>query len=242
MKKRTKYIIAAVSAALVLALVIGVFVYIGDYYHADETAISSMTSTETVKIETDGQYTAFVPQNSTAGFIFYPGGKVEHKAYAPLLMELAEKGVLCVLVKMPANLAVLDKNAADGVQKRFPEVKCWFIGGHSLGGSMAASYADSHSDELEGIILLAAYSTADLSENDMSVLSIYGTEDKVLNLNKYQEYYENLPKDTTELIINGGNHSGFGSYGFQDGDGKASITPEDQRRQTVEYIVEFMSK
>ena len=80
----------------------------------------------------------FAPESPTAGLIFYPGGKVENTAYAPLLHDLAEGGILCVLVKMPCNLAVLGMNAADGIPECFPEVTDWYIGGHSLGGAMAA--------------------------------------------------------------------------------------------------------
>ena len=84
--------------------------------------------------------------STKCGFIFYPGGKVEYTAYAPLM---------CVLLKMPLNLAVLDVNAADSVFDMFPEISSWYIGGHSLGGSMAASYALENTDKLEGLVLLA---------------------------------------------------------------------------------------
>ena len=107
--------------------------------------------------------------------------KVENTAYAPLLHDLAEDGILCVLVKMPCNLAVLDRNAADSIPERFSEVTDWYIGGHSLGGAMAASYAAKHTDELDGLVLLAAYSTADLTDSGLRVYAAYGSEDGVLN-------------------------------------------------------------
>ncbi len=240
MKKRTRFILIAIAAILIAAF-IGAYVYVSDYYPADDYAVNVMSGTDTVKVETDGQYTTFVPTEPTVGFIFYPGGKVEHKAYAPLMSSLAKKGILCVLVEMPFKLAVLDKNAADGVYKRFPAIKHWYIGGHSLGGSMAASYASDHSENLDGLILLAAYST-DKIPSDMSVLSLYGSEDKVLNLKKYADYRSNLPETTKEIILEGGNHSGFGNYGHQSGDGVASLSPEEQRQMTVEHIVEFIKK
>ena len=178
-----------------------------------------------------------------AGLIFYPGGKVEYTAYAPLMEQLAEKGVLCVLVKMPANLAVLDMGAAEAHLDEFPDIENWYVGGHSLGGSMAASYAAEHADELEGLLLLAAYSTADLTGSGLDVLSIYGSEDGVLNMEKYNEYRPNLPEETTtEVIIEGGNHAGFGDYGPQDGDGEASLSGEEQREMTVEAVMEILQE
>lgn len=95
--------------------------------------------------------------------------------------SLAQKGILCVLVRMPFNLAVFDDNAADGIREMFPEITDWYIGGHSLGGSMAAAYLEKHPSDFKGLLLLAAYSTADLSNENIRTLSIYGSNDGVLN-------------------------------------------------------------
>jgi hypothetical protein len=181
----------------------------------------------------------YAPADGTysKGIIFYPGGKVEHTAYEPLLAACAEKGILCVLVKMPGNLAVLGMNAAEEVLALYPEVEEWYIAGHSLGGSMAASFA-SESEEIYGVILLAAYSTESLEGK--RVLSIRATEDQVMNREKYEQYRFNLPEDATELTIEGGCHAGFGCYGPQDGDGQPTISAEEQIRQTVDAIVNFM--
>lgn len=65
--------------------------------------------------------------------------------------------------------------------------------GHSLGDSMAASYLADNTNDYEGLILLGSYSTADLSGTDLSALSVYGSEDKVLNREKYNENKSNLP-------------------------------------------------
>jgi len=174
--------------------------------------------------------------------IFYPGGKVEYTAYVPLMQACAEKGILCVLVEMPFNLAVFDINAADGIQKEYPEIEDWYIGGHSLGGSMAASYLADHTEDYEGLVLLGSYSTADLSQTDLDVLSVFGSEDKVMNRKKYEENKSNLPSDFTEYVIDGGCHAYFGMYGAQDGDGTPSITNATQIRLTVENIVKMMGE
>lgn len=239
MKKR-KILLTAI--AVLVALTVSVAVYAGDYYRADAAAIAAMAGNDTVTVEQTGNLTAFVPDTAEAGFIFYPGGKVEHSAYAPLLLELAEEDILCVLVKMPLNLAVLDMNAAEGIPERFPDVEKWYIGGHSLGGSMAASFAADNAEDFDGLILLASYSTADLSETDLKILSLYGSEDGVLNMEKYAQYRPNLPEDTMEGLISGGNHAQFGSYGHQEGDGEASITVQAQLAFTLQSILDLMQR
>ena len=115
------------------------------------------------------------------------------------------------------------------------------MAGHSLGGSMAASYISKNADTFDGLILLAAYSTADLTDSGLYVSSIYGSEDGVMNREKYGEYMTNLPTGTAETVIDGGNHAGFGMYGEQKGDGQAKISAAEQIGQTAEIIEHFIS-
>lgn len=240
MKKHKKLIITfGTVTAFLLAVFIGCAVYVNDYYHAEAAAVAAMAIADNYTVEEYGGNIAFIPDEPAAGLIFYPGGKVEHTAYAPLMSEFAKKGVLCVLVEMPFRLAVLDMNAADGIQDNFPEIEKWYIGGHSLGGAMAASYISSHASQFDGLLLLGAYSTADISDSGLSVISVYGSEDKVLNMEKYEGNRELLPSGFTELIIEGGCHSYFGSYGHQDGDGEPFISSEEQIKQTVEVFMEL---
>lgn len=242
MKKRTK-IILSLCLALLLLIGIGGWVYVSDYYRADEQAAAAMAvQSDTVHTQQSGSVTWFVPENAAAGLIFYPGGKVEAAAYAPLLQACAEQGILCALVQMPANLAVLDIDAADGLREEYPQIEDWYIAGHSLGGAMAASYAADNADELKGLILLAAYSTSDLSETQLRVLSVYGSEDGVLDRKAYAENRANLPADTTELVLEGGCHAQFGSYGVQGGDGTPEISGKEQISRTAEAVAEFIGK
>ena len=234
MKKHKKLIVSlSALVTVLLAVLIGCVVYVNDYYRAEDTAIAAMTCAYNYTVEEYDENIAFVPNEPVAGLIFYPGGKVEHTAYSCLMAEFAKEGVLCVLVEMPFRLAVLDMNAADGIQDNFPEVEKWYIGGHSLGGAMAASYISNHTSEFYGLLLLGAYSTADISDSGLSVISVYGSEDKVLNMEKYEENRELLPSEFTELVIDGGCHSYFGNYGHQDGDGEPSVSREEQIKQTV---------
>ena len=131
-------------------------------------------------------------------------------------------------------------NAADGIAGQYPDIDAWYIGGHSLGGAMAAAYAADHSGELDGLILLAAYSTKDLSGSGLEVLSVYGSEDRVLDLEKYREYRKNLPDGVAEIVIDGGCHAGFGSYGPQKGDGTPAITNEEQIIMAASEIADIV--
>jgi len=239
--KNKKRILLLTLLALLTVLLVGSLVYVADFYTADAKALEALKSDSVVTVEHLGDQIIFSPARPEAGFIFYPGGKVEHTAYAPLMSALARKNILCVLVQMPANLAVLDPNAADGIPEQFPEIEKWYIGGHSLGGSMAASYAEKNSQLFRGLVLLASYSTADLTGTDLDVLSIYGSEDGVLNQEKYAENLSNLPEDSYEIVIRGGNHAFFGSYGLQDGDGLAGISPGEQLTLTAAYLHTFFT-
>lgn len=241
MKRNRKLMIALASVFVFLATSAGAFwAYVGDYYHADMEAIQSYESIQAVHIESmNAGAMIFSTENATKGLIFYPGGKVEYEAYQPLMAACAERGFVCVLLEMPFNLAVFDSNAADGILEQFPQIEDWYIGGHSLGGAMAASYLSKCSDDYEGLILLGSYSTEDLSGTDLDVLSIYGSEDLILNKEKYDENRSNLPEDFTEVVIEGGCHSYFGMYGAQDGDGIPMISVEEQLRITVDEIVKM---
>ena len=229
-----------IAALALLALIFcACTIYVLDYYHADGEAISSFLTTSEVRCTEIRGGLAFGDGSEECGFIFYPGGKVEYTAYAPLAMALAARGIFTVILSMPMNLAVLDVNAADGVPELFPDVSRWYIGGHSLGGSMAASYAEAHSTELSGVILLGSYSTADISSLGLRVLSVYGSEDGVMNREKYEECLANLPESFSERVIAGGCHAYFGMYGEQDGDGTPGLTPTEQINIAAEHICEF---
>lgn len=243
LKRWRLWVTLGVVLAVLLAICIGFAACVGDYYHADEAAVQAMVPADSLSVSRiEGDTIVFAPAESQTGLIFYPGGKVEYTAYAPLMRACAENGILCVLIKMPGNLAVLNMNAADGIMEQYPEVNSWYIGGHSLGGAMAATYAANHSSELDGLILLAAYATSDLKDSGLDVLSIYGTEDKVLNFEKYEKYRNNLPDETTEFVVDGGCHAGFGYYGPQDGDGTPTITNEEQISLTAEEITVVVQK
>ncbi len=243
MKKTKKRLIIVLSSigGLLVAVTAAFFIYVGIYQHATSDALTYLNDSEFSKVEDKNDYVTFTPKNgeSTKGFIFYPGGKVEYKAYAPLLRDLSDNGISSVMVKMPFNLAVFNMNGADKKQSLFPSIKDWYIGGHSLGGAMACSYLENHISEYNGVVLLAAYSTVDLSSTNLKTLSLLASNDKVINKSKYDSNKNHLP-NLEEYTIEGGVHSYFGDYGIQNGDGNPTITVGEQRKETVTAITSFI--
>ena len=217
-----------VPAALILAAVI----YVNDYCPAVDVSMES----EGAKVHETDYGWQFDGPSEDAALVFYPGGKVEAAAYAPMMRKLAAAGMDACLVKMPLRLAVFDINAADRVMARH-EYAHWYVGGHSLGGVMAAMYAANHGDALDGVILLAAYPIKPLDDR-LRVISLYGSEDGVLNAKRYADSRRYFPSDTVEHVIPGGNHAGFGNYGAQRGDGIATLSREAQQAEAVRIIVD----
>ena len=241
MKSKTgKRIFLALGCILLLLLAFGTW-YVNDYYRADTDAIAAFSAGHDIMPQTLTEtVTVYAPENPSAGLIFYPGGKVEPQAYEPLLLSCAQEGILCVSAKMPFHLAVLDMDAAEGIPEQFPDIDRWYLGGHSLGGSMACPYLEEHREDYKGIILLGSYSTADLSASDLEVLSIWGSEDQVLNRDNYEKNRSNLPANFTEVVLEGGCHAYFGMYGPQEGDGTPTLSNKEQIAQTVQAISDFI--
>jgi hypothetical protein len=237
-QKRALWIV--VPVALLALLLSASLIYLESYYHADDDAIAAFSVERTVEERTLDGNMVFDPGNAKVGLIFYPGGKVEQEAYAPLMREISANGVLCVLCRMPFRLAVFDMHAADGVREAFPKIEQWYIGGHSLGGAVASIEAEAHPGVYAGMVLLASFSDKDLAKEALRVLSIYGSEDRVLNREAYEQAKSLLPDDVTETVIEGGCHAYFGMYGAQDGDGKPSITNEEQIRITAKAIIDWI--
>jgi len=243
MKDRSKSRAAravAVLAAVILITAAAFGVYVGDYYRAEPSVSDILTSDSGPVQVCETQYGWFLDGPSTENaMVFYPGAKVDEKAYIPLLYRFAESGMDVCLVKMPFHLAIFGMNEASGVMAQYDYAN-WYIGGHSLGGAMGANYACGHADELRGVVLLAAYATKEL-DDDLVEVVLYGSEDEVLTDGKIEEgraYAPGLPGHYLEHVIEGGNHAQFGNYGEQKGDGKALISAEEQQAETVRVVME----
>ena len=207
------------------------FWYVSDYYQAEDVALEVLASGDHLEVRDD--LTILSPSYPTdTAIIFYPGAKVEAAAYLPLLDQLRQTGLTCILVEMPFHLAIFDVNAAEDVMAQFPDIRHWYIAGHSMGGAMASQFASEHPDEVDGLILLGAYLYGDYPPAD--TITVYGSlnqsvEDKI-------DYTENV------VEIEGGNHAQFGNYGPQKEDMPATISAEEQQAQTVEAISDFIAQ
>ena len=208
-------------------------------------ALEALQTGPEVSVTTE-PWLVFQPAGSTAttGLIFYPGGRVDPRAYAPMAYEIASQGYLVVIVPMPLNLAVFGSGTAASVIEAYPEIENWVIGGHSLGGSMAAAYADKHDDQIDGLVLMASYPAGSnsLVENDLSVSSIFATQDGLATGDKISASRELLPVGTTWVQVDGGNHAQFGWYGEQSGDLPASISREEQQAQVIQATLELLKQ
>lgn len=227
-----------IAGGVLLAVAVLFGSYFGTYYRADETAQAALVSDDAVEVNRipEGGYFFDGPAEGTA-VIFYPGAKVETAAYAPLLHQIAEKDCDVFLLDMPLHMAVFDRNKADRIRDVY-DYTSWFMAGHSLGAAMAAQYAADHLEEYKGLILLAGYPTKDLHRDGFALLSVFGTND--MDPEALQKNSQYRPDDSTEVIIQGGNHAQFGNYGIQRGDGTAKISAEDQQEQTKEAVWAFL--
>ncbi len=237
-KKTVKIVVLAAVAVVVGAM----FIYLLTGNHAPtDTALAALASGDGVTVSDTGKAIIFTPEENSESnaLVFYPGGKVDAEAYAPFARDVAEQGILCVIVKMPFDLAVFNIDGAKEVIDSHPEIKNWYVSGHSLGGVMAAEYA-AKDDRVQGIAFLASYPNSNLSGSGKRALSITAEHDGVLDRAKYEQALVNFPDDTILFDIKGGNHGGFGSYGAQDGDKAATILPEEQQNIAAKQIAEWI--
>ena len=229
-------------AVLLLAATVGFVIWAENPLGPAPEALAALQSDAQVRV-TAGAYTVFQPADGepATGLIFYPGGRVDARSYAPALRQIAAQGYLVVLVPAPLNLMVFAPGKAADVIPQFPAIRHWAIGGHSLGGAMAANFVYTHPGAVEGLVLWAAYpaSSNDLSQAGVKVLSIYGSED-MAGMEPFEASRALLPADTTWVVIPGGNHAQFGDYGSQPGDNPASIDRASQQKQAVETTLEFL--
>lgn len=230
MSRRKKWLIAGEIILLILTILAGAFFwYVSDYYRAEAVALAVMGQDSGIS-QQDG-LTILSPSYPTdTAIIFYPGAKVEAEAYLSLLDQIRQTGVTCMLVHMPFRMAIFDADAAEEVTARFPEIQHWYIAGHSMGGAMASKFASDHPDLVDGLILMGAYIYGDYPEEN--TLTIYGSLNQ--SVEDHIDYTENI------VEIQGGNHAQFGNYGPQKGDPPATISAEEQQRQTVEAIAAFL--
>lgn len=180
------------------------------------------------------------------GLVFQPGAKVEARAYAAVLRPLAEAGVLVVVPQQPAGIAFLAMGALEAARSAHPEITRWVVGGHSLGGTVAAMDAEAHDTDAEapvvGLLLWASYPASDLSDSlTAQVLSVSASEDGLATPETIEASRSDLPPGTTFTVVEGASHASFGDYGPQPGDGTPTIEADDARAQISAASLAFLS-
>jgi hypothetical protein len=246
-KRLTGWLVVAFVVVLAAATV-----YVGTPFHGTSGSLDAVEADDRITVErTDGGY-VLEPATTEprAGVVFYPGARVHPDAYVESLAPLVREGnVTVVIPRMPLNLAIFDylgaqtglsPSAATVAMDEHPAIVDWYVGGHSLGGAMACRYARNNPDKLDGLVLYGAYCDRDISERGLSVLSVVGTADTVLNWAAYEENLEHLPDDATVAEVDGMNHTQFGSYTGQPGDDPAPTSYAEAHARLNSVVIPWL--
>ncbi len=198
--------------------------------------------------ETD-EYLSFVPQSDSVNtsVLFFPGALVQPEAYAPLAKKLAQKGYSSYIPKIPFRISITDNMEQNALKKTSKFIASskeenWVVAGHSRGGRMAANYASLYPESISGLVLMGTThpKDKDLSRLEFPVLKISASEDGLASPPEIDQFAHNLPDSTDFVMIQGGNHSQFGYYGFQLGAGSPTITREEQQKIIFNEVEKFL--
>ncbi|WP_404391627.1 alpha/beta hydrolase [Humibacillus xanthopallidus] len=225
-------------AAVATVAVVGSLVWLVPFA-ASPGAVAAMAGTSDVRVTDAPTTITLTPQSvsATRGFVFQPGARVDPRAYVPILTEVSRSGVLVVIVKQPFDIGFLAINAPSATLEAHPEVTTWAVGGHSLGGVAASSYAGSHTDTVRGLVLWASYPLGSLAQSGLRVASVSGSADGLATPADIEASRVDLPGDTAYTVVEGGVHAFFGDYGEQPGDGTPGVSSEEAQRQIVDATV-----
>lgn len=241
-KKGIKYTLFGFLAIL-LVLLIGGFTWLNQTYKPTDQLFELVSDDEYKKVD---DFYVFEPKNEAngVGIVLYPGALVEPLSYGYYANELSKQGYLVAIPEVNLNLSIADNEKAGQFIEKHPEIDSWYVGGHSMGGVSATTYASNHLDQVDGVILLGSYpaSSTDLSATDLNVLSLYAEFDGLSTQEKVFNKADNLPEDTVYTEILGGNHAQFGIYGEQSGDLEATISVIEQQNQMVTDTLNFLGE
>ncbi|KAB8127627.1 alpha/beta hydrolase [Gracilibacillus oryzae] len=238
-KKIIKYLFLSIAVLLVVGIA-GFYIWSQQTYQASENLEKLVDNNPK-----EEDWLLFEPNVETeTGIIIYPGAKVEPEAYSYLAQELSKQGYLVGIPEVMLNFAILDSNKADELIKERTDISRWYIGGHSLGGVSASSYAIEQIDNIDGLFFLASYPTAnsDLSATELPILSIYAENDGLSTVNEIKKNEVYLSSNATLYKIDGGNHAQFGLYGKQKGDNDATISPKQQQDEIIKVLNDWLDK
>jgi len=230
LRRARRRIILAVPL-LVLAFLLVVTLAYARPFVATPVATAALRSEQDVRISDRFVWYELIPVKQdpagddikpTTGLLFVPGARIDSRAYAHVLRPLAEAGYLVAVLKEPFGFSLLDADQGKKVLDVHPEITYWAVGGHSLGGTTAASLADQD-ERVNGLVLFASYPADNLDRTDLKAVSISGVADGFTTPADIEASKGKLPPDTSYVVINGAVHSSFGDYGEQSGDGIASV-------------------
>lgn len=210
-------------------------------FGAADVAVDAMEGSDTVTVTQSGSRILMEPTDAapSTGLIFYPGARVDARAYANILTPIAEAGYQVVIVKPPFGIAFFSTSFAEGWIADHPEIDRWAVAGHSLGGVVAATSTDRA--PLDGLVFWASFPASDISSTAPSTSSIFGTNDGLTTVERIDASRADLPSDTLFVAVEGGVHSDFGDYGLQPGDGRPTITRPEAQAIIVEGTLALLS-
>lgn len=248
-RRRSEWRIGLAVPALVICVVMVSILAWSRPFAATSVALDAMRSADNVRVS--DRFSWFEMQSvrkdsvgrevkPKVGLIFYPGARVDSRAYAHLFKPLANAGYLVVVLKSPFGIALTDVNQAQSVLDVHADITTWAVGGHSLGGVAASTFADAHAARIKGLVLYASYPSSALKRTDLKVLSLSGTADGLATPAKVEKSKPDLPPSTQFIAIRGGVHAFFGDYGDQPGDGKPGVARAVAQTQITKSTQAFL--
>jgi pimeloyl-ACP methyl ester carboxylesterase len=214
-----RYLLTSLLVAFIILL-------LGGYWYLSSDQYVAQWSQSYELVETDFGYAK--ETDSSIGVLVYGGGKVDPLSYA----YLSQLEANVFWLRFPFNLAVFGIQRGQQVIDQYPEIETWIVVGHSLGGAMGSVFSQNN-PSIQGVVYLASYP---VNPSDQPSLALFATLDGLLD---YQDYLDRfLPGQV--VLIEGGNHAGFGEYGSQAGDLEATMSPLQQRLITLDYVKQFI--
>ncbi|MHC9043792.1 alpha/beta hydrolase [Microbacterium saperdae] len=242
-KKRGRRVLRWILGSIAVVLVLGiggilVWSQVG-VMAAEPEALATVRENPDITVTDAHEGIVLAPADgdSEIGVVFIPGAKVDPWAYAAILQGLAEDGMTVVITRPWLNLAFFDLRGLDSFTSAAPDIDTWAVGGHSLGGVRACQLAA----DADALLLFGSYCATDVSDTDLAVLSIAGSEDGLSTPEKIADARHLLPADAELVEIPGASHASFGDYGPQAGDGTPTISDEEMH-QTVTALVDAFAQ
>ena len=230
MRRRARIrIVLAVPALILATLLVGIVAYARPMA-ATPVALAALIPDDQVRIADRITWYEMSPVREdqagneippTTGLVFVPGARVDSRAYAHLLRPLVEAGFFVAVLKEPLGFSILNPDHPASVLRTHPDIPYWAVGGHSLGGTTAVTAADTD-EQVNGLVLFAAYPASRVERIDLEVVSVFGSDDGLVTPADIERSKADLPSDTGYVEVPGAAHSWFGDYGVQPGDNPGS--------------------